>query len=177
MELNKWWKLQKVIQIPNRSLSLTSLEVAHASGRTRSLIPHLVGGIGDNMAPDYVSVPAQALPLLAECGEYASRWSKPVFKGKCLHHLLGSMPTSALALDRRGKASEDWFAPEGGESLGCVGDWESIQVWTILGLGWPLLCLQIFSPFWFFKCWVRMVFLVVCFWKPVISQGFVTGLH
>ena len=59
----------------------------------------------------------------------------------------------------------------------CVGDGrERTQVWTIEVLRWPLLCKSsAFSRI--VKCLGRIVFLFVCFWKPVNSQGFVTGLH
>lgn len=45
-------------------------------------------------------------------GEYASRWGKSPFKGRCHHDPPRSMPTSALGFDRGAKASEGWFVPE-----------------------------------------------------------------
>lgn len=45
------------------------------------------------------------LPYLVGCGVYALRWSRPLFKGKCLHYSQGSVSASALAPEGRVKAT------------------------------------------------------------------------
>lgn len=69
------------------------------------MLPHLVEGVGMALPLSRPQFLQASFPCQTGCGEYISRWSQPLIKGKCLHYPLGSVSTSALASGRRGRAA------------------------------------------------------------------------
>ncbi|KAB0404054.1 hypothetical protein E2I00_010829, partial [Balaenoptera physalus] len=58
------------------------------------MLPHLVEGVGMALPLSRPQFLQRSFPCQTGCGEYISRWSQPLIKGKCLHYPLGSKPVN-----------------------------------------------------------------------------------